>query len=167
MSVTLIDGERIFYDLTGQRFGRLEVLKFYGKAKTGHSLWLCDCDCGNEKIVAGQRLRNGSTQSCGCICRPHGSAGTPEYEIWKGMNQRCSNPKHISYSYYGGRGISVSRRWQGRNGFQNFIADMGRRPTPQHSIDRRDNDGDYCAANCRWATKQEQVLNRRPLKKAA
>lgn len=83
---------------------------------------------------------------------------TPEYRAWQSLKNRCTNPNARDYPYYGGRGIKVCQRWL--NSFENFLADMGRRPTPQHSLDRIDPDGDYEPSNCRWATKQEQARNR-------
>ena len=89
----------------------------------------------------------------------HGMTKTPEYNSWRGMKNRCFNPNYQHYSHYGSRGITVCDRW--KNSFQNFLADMGSRPTAKHSLDRIDNDGDYCPGNCRWATKAEQENNKR------
>ncbi|WP_143565689.1 hypothetical protein [Sinorhizobium fredii] len=87
----------------------------------------------------------------------HGGTRLPEYRVWAGMHQRCNNPKSTRYAKYGGRGIMICERW---NSFENFLADMGPRPTPDHSIDRRDNDGNYEPGNCRWATRSEQQQNK-------
>ena len=108
----------------------------------------------------------GSTRSCGrCASISHGESSgkhiTTEYRSWVAMLSRCQNPQNDSWSNYGGRGITVCKRWQS---YENFLTDMGRKPAPMHSIDRIDVDGNYEPANCRWASKKEQVANRRPLK---
>jgi hypothetical protein len=87
-----------------------------------------------------------------------GCSHTPEYRVWNNLKNRCTNPNIPGYENYGGRGISFCEAW---NDFANFIKDMGKRPSSLHSLDRIDNDGDYCKENCRWATKEEQVRNRR------
>lgn len=148
-------------DLTGRRFGKLVVLGFHEKsAKVGDSLWLvqCECDRGVQKIVARRKLLSGHTKSCGCLRKPHGMFGTPEYKAWVSLIQRCTNPKARGWERYGGRGISVCREWA--ESFQPFFQHVGSRPTARHSLDRfPDPDGNYEPGNVRWATAKEQQRN--------
>jgi len=147
----------------GQRFGRLMVVA-RAPNKGRHSAWLCACDCGNDTVVFGSNLRRGFTTSCKCLhkevtsaaSRTHGLSKTRAYHIWCGMLARCGNPKNPRYSRYGGRGISVCKRWLK---FENFLADMGDPPTSHHTLDRKDNDGHYNKRNCRWATQTMQARN--------
>jgi hypothetical protein len=159
--------------MIGRRFSRLIVLSFAGRNKHTHRLYTCLCDCGKQTVVTGAILRNGKTRSCGCLHREqssknirhaiakatkHGESGVPEYCCWNAMLQRCRNPNNKFWHNYGGRGITVCERW---SRYENFIADMGYRPSPQYSLDRIRNDGNYEPSNCRWATQKDQVNNQR------
>lgn len=162
-------------DIAGKVFGRLTVLKDAGSDKNGTRLWMCECICGVTKVISGNSLRKGNTKSCGCFhseqilksITTHGQAGvknkrTSEYCIWTEMKYRCVNPNHKYYKNYGGRGIKVCERWLGENGFSNFLYDMGKKPSKNHSIDRfPNNDGNYEPSNCRWATSLQQNRNTR------
>lgn len=157
-------------DLTGQRFGRLMVISKTTSNKYRQSMWLCRCDCGTEKTILGLSLKHGKTTSCGCRNREvaserfttHGhtrGGRTLEYQSWLAMIRRCNNPNEAIYHYYGGRGIKVCERWV--NSYENFLEDMGKRPSKNHSLERIDVDGDYEPSNCKWATRTEQALNKR------
>jgi hypothetical protein len=154
--------------VAGQIFGRLTVLRRDGQ-RYGQSVWLCRCICGTECHTVRANLVLGLTQSCGCLNaelasarrKTHGqSKGVREYRIWMGMKARCLQPSAARWKRYGGRGITVCERWL--HSFERFIADMGPCPSPKHSIDRINNDGNYEPSNCRWATASEQMLNRSP-----
>jgi hypothetical protein len=146
-------------DLIGKRFGRLVVTAYEGDAK-----WSCTCDCGTRVDVRGERLRGGNTKSCGCLRKiraiKHGMRGSREYNSWRGMKDRCTNPNHVFYKYYGGRGITICEEWLS---FEGFFVDMGTCP-PGCSLDRIDPNRNYEPANCRWAPKKLQAQNQRPRK---
>lgn len=157
-------------DATGQRFGRLVVVKAAGRNKQGSALWLCRCDCGGLTTVRGSDLRNGSVKSCGCAkveaCRAritrHGGGGTRLYDIWKGMRARCNNPNHKAYPQYGGRGIKICREWDDFASFREWALANGYRE--DLTIDRINNDEGYEPNNCRWASYVEQRHNQRRYK---
>lgn len=164
------------HDLSGQRFHRLLVIKQVGVHPSSRRvLWQCRCDCGELLNVQSSLLLNANTKSCGCLQREKASARcseinpkhglavrghrAPIYEAWLGMIQRCTNPNVSQWKRYGARGVKICKRW--RDSFENFLSDMGQRPSPKHSLDRWPNrDGNYEPGNCRWATAKEQAQNR-------
>jgi hypothetical protein len=146
----------------GSTVGRLTLIEKAGRTKQSRLLWKCKCECGTEKVVRDNHLKDGSTSSCGCtrnIEHGHARCGnySPTYYTWKTMRERCSNSNHVHFKYYGGKGVKVCDRW---NDFENFLADMGARPEGR-SLNRINNDGDYEKSNCRWATRKEQANNTR------
>ena len=153
-------------DLTGQRFGRLTVLK---RAETinKRTRWLCRCDCGEEVIVEAYNLKKGHTQSCGCLQREaaskanttHGMRGSRLYRIWVCMHNRCYRKCYHAYNHYGGRGITICDEWHDFQAFQYWAIENGY--NDDLSIDRIDNDKGYYPDNCRWVTMEEQNRNKR------
>ena len=156
---------RKLIDMTGATVGRLTVISYVGP-ENGRAIWQCRCDCGNAPRAAGADLRSGKVRSCGCWSsdvtaarnRSHGLSDRPEYRVWASMRRRCNSDRSPDFESYKARGIRVCKRW---DAFAAFFADMGPRPSPQHSIDRINNDGHYEPGNCRWAERTTQMRNRR------
>ena len=163
-------------DILKTKFNRLRPIERVENINRGKA-FLCRCDCGNESIVPLYSLKNGGTKSCGCLnsevqskfmikySTKHGKSKSPEYKVWKGMKNRCNNPRATGYENYGGRGIKVCKRWD--DSFENFIKDMGERPNENYQIDRIDNDKGYAPNNCKWVTPSENSLNKRHRKGAS
>lgn len=152
----------------GDKFGRLTTIKIID-FRHKNQVWQCKCDCGNICEVNKAHLGK-DTKSCGCLAREiqsklktkHGKTKTKEFQVLNWMKSRCYNPNNKRYSDYGGRGIKICDRWMDKEkGFENFLEDMGKRPTDKHSIDRINVNGDYTPENCRWATIDIQVSNKR------
>ena len=151
-----------FKDITGERFERL-VVKNLAYIQDQKTFWNCLCDCGNTKVVPLSSLRNKGTRSCGCLSSEnitkHGGSQTIEYQTWEAIKQRCENPKNVGFHNYGGRGIKICAQWS--QNFEAFLADMGYKPSPNHSIERIDVNGHYEPSNCVWLLNSLQSGNMR------
>jgi hypothetical protein len=168
---------------TGTKFGRLTIVKevqplIYPSGKPRRK-FMCQCVCGKISEITINHLRTNKTKSCGCyrkdplmngnlkhketISHSKGNKLSTEYMTWTNIKTRCYNPNQEFYHLYGGRGIQVCDRWL--NSFENFLKDMGRKPSPEYSIERIDVDGNYEPSNCKWATPKEQANNKRRTKK--
>lgn len=158
-------------DITGERFGKLTATEFVGR-REGRTYWRFRCDCGGSYEGRSYHVVDGRVSSCGCArtdarrARPdwHGMTDSSEHSSWTNMLTRCTNSKSQDWHLYGGRGIRVCERWQD---FKDFLADMGRKPSASHSIDRIDVNGNYEPGNCRWATPKQQRANQRPAERKA
>jgi hypothetical protein len=140
----------------GQRYGRLVALKFVGRVNTD-ARWLFRCDCGRLHETGALNVKRGNVKSCGCLRAElarrlprttHGMTKSPEYQLWRNITQKCFNPRSTQYHAYGGRGLTVCKRWRR---FENFYADVGPRPSPSHSLRRINHARGYDPRNCRWA----------------
>lgn len=160
-------------NLSGHRFGKLVAICDIGRTKRGR-VWKCRCDCGGETTSVSTYLKNGHKRSCGCLHaesakvagqkqRTHGHTSkdrkrtASEYHAWASMKSRCLNPNTASFKRYGARGIKVCERWMD---FTNFYADMGEKPSPKHSLERLDTNGNYEPSNCVWADAFQQASTR-------
>lgn len=151
-------------DLIGQQFERWVVVSTADKDKSGNPRWLCRCDCGVEKIVAGGDLKRGRSRSCGCLSRQlvaersttHGGHKTLAYRSYQSAKDRCTNPNNPKYEHYGKRVILFSFE-----NFEKFLAHVGPRASKKYSLDRINNEGNYEPGNVRWTTHQSQCRNTR------
>lgn len=146
-------------DLAGKQFGRLTLIRVVGRNKSRQRMWLCMCSCGDEHVASQAHITRGSSSSCGCFRKDkattHGQCRQPEWFAYQHAKARCS-PTHKHHVHYFDRGIRFLF-----NSFEEFIAEVGKRPSAKHSLDRRDNDRGYEPGNIRWATKSQQERNRR------
>lgn len=150
----------------GKKINRLQILDAVYDYSSKRTYFLCKCDCGNSKKIESYSVKKGLSKSCGCLLKEiisqcnktHGLSKTSEYKIWKNMKNRCYRTSSKGYKHYGGRGITVCKRWL--KSFQLFISDVGKRPSPKHSLGRLDNNKGYKPSNCEWQTDTEQANNK-------
>lgn len=154
-------------NLVGQTFGRLTVIERSGLTKDGRAKWLCKCSCGNTCTIVGKDLKNGHTKSCGCYRKDfpnhttHGLKGTRVYNTWRGMRERCYNPKNKEYSRYGNRGIQVYEGWKNdAKAFAEYVSKLPDYNREGYTLHRVDNDGNYEPGNVIWADNTTQANNK-------
>lgn len=159
-------------DIVGNTYGRLTTIEYIPGTRYVKAKYNCFCVCGSYILTTRTALETGHTVSCGCRSKEclamrstHGKSKTKIYATYKRMFDRCFNKNCPRYEYYGGRGITIDASWIGVDGFNNFMLDMGEPPSPKHSIDRIDNNGNYGPSNCKWSTQSEQLSNRRPYRR--
>lgn len=160
-----------YKDITGEKYGRLKVIRRVENDRFQNAQWECLCDCGNIVVATGHSLRSGHTKSCGCLQKEkaadtmketmttHGLTNHPLYRIWSGMIKRCVNPKCKAYKNYGKRGVSVCEEWM--NSFKTFYDDVIDGYKPGLELDRINNDANYCKENCHWVSTQRNCRNKR------
>lgn len=154
-------------DAIGKRYGRLTVIARAGSNKKKNAVWLCICDCGNYTKVAGNKLRSGHTQSCGCLFKEQQSKGRAIhngnhealYSVWKGIRQRCNDPNFPAYKNYGARGIAMCTEWNDYAAFRAWAYQAGY--SPGLDIDRINNNSNYSPENCRWVSRKKNCNNTR------
>jgi hypothetical protein len=155
----------------GDKFGKLEIVRFIRKSRDKRNSWYeCKCECGSLTIIRKSTFLNQNNVSCGCWRRrtgettttyKHGMSKSAEWRAWRAAKERCDDPSHQLWPIYGARGIKFCDRWRGPDGFRNFIDDMGMKPGPKYSIERKDTNGNYEKNNCIWATVKQQNRNKR------